>query len=86
MTVATPQAGLFQMERYRKLYETRQCSASHGIVHVELRKTFDIVLDNFGDKPITLMKGQRVASTISYPLAITESPVSHAGMFGIEKR
>lgn len=55
VTVTTLQAGLLQIEPYRKLYETRQCSVLHGIAQVEPGKDFNTLIGNFGDKPATLM-------------------------------
>lgn len=85
VTVSTPQAGLLQIEPYRKLYETRLCSASQAVDPVEPGNYFNIMIGNFGDKPITLLKGQRVANADFHPLAITESLISHAEVFGIEE-
>lgn len=82
--ISTPQVGLVQVEPYRKLYETRQCVASHGIAHIEPRQQINIMIANFGNKPITLLRGQRVATANPQPAAIAESNISHAQIFGIE--
>lgn len=67
------------------LYETRQCSVSLGIAQVEPEKDFKILIGNFADKFITLIKGQRVVTADTYPSAITESPITHIEIFGIEE-
>lgn len=36
--ISKPQTGLVQVKLYQKLYETRQCIASHGIAHIHPRQ------------------------------------------------
>ena len=40
---------------------------------------------NFGNKPVTILKGQRVATTDPHPSSIIETNLSHGEVFGIEE-
>lgn len=72
------------MEPNREWYETRKRSASHRITQVGSGEDFNIMIANIVEKPITIRKGQPDGTIDPRPSAITESPISHAKIFGIE--
>lgn len=84
--VSALQGGLLQIRSYQTLYETRQCSLSHEIGEVEPRSISDILICNVEDKLITVTKGQQVVTVEPRLLAITEPPITHAEIFGIEEK
>ena len=85
INVKTPQAGLIQVEPYNPLLTKRDCAACNGIAQVEADTEFRIAVANFGKHPVTILKGQRVATADPHPTSITESNVAHGEIFGIEQ-
>ena len=67
ISVKSPQSGLVQIEPYKRLYQTKDCAACNGIAQIEPDKEFKIMVANFGDRSVTILKGQRVATKNPHP-------------------
>ena len=55
----------------------------NGIAHAQPGVPFKVLVANFGNGPITLLKGQKVAMADSHPTGVVESDVMLAEMLGM---
>lgn len=71
------------MEPYDRLYQNWFCLAAAGVAQVQPDQPFNVLLANFSDEPVTLHKGQRVATAVGAPKQLKESAISHGEMLGL---
>eukprot|EP00171_Calliarthron_tuberculosum_P021965 IDg21965t1 len=73
VSVVTERRGTIIIEPKHSLASTHLVSASNGVAQVKSRIPFEILIANFGTKPVRLHKGQIVGNALALPVYIGET-------------
>ena len=82
--VTSEKSGLVVVQPHEKLYQTGNICATNGVIHIEPKQSFRILLANFGLSPYRLAKNQVVAAALPHPTGIIPSNISMAEVLGLD--
>ena len=83
--VVTNKHGLIMVDTIAKLFNNHICMIGNGIAQVTPGEPFKILVANFSNHTVTLLKNQKVATAEAHPTSIMETEATLADMLGMTK-
>ena len=74
--VSSHTSGLRIVEGRQAMWEKKRVVAASGIARIEPERMFEIQVANFSSEPVTLRKGERIATSLPVPIPASQDEVA----------